>query len=129
MNDLPILNYLSERAAAAGVNLESADGPSGTTGHLLYLVFHSNAKLPLDRVSDVATFVGCDARDLFRLALAQFYNSDTIHLLERMLAPPEMNAAEVAWLSLIRQAAGEELEPPNRFARRLVAALVGGCKG
>jgi hypothetical protein len=124
MNDLPIRNYLSEHAVAAGLDPERLDGPSGSPEHLLRLVLHGNAKLPLDKVADVAALIGCDARGLFRVTLAQFYSSDTIQLLERMLAPPERNSAEEAWLGLIRRAGGKGLEPPNRFARRLVTALV-----
>jgi len=93
MNDLPIRNYLSEHAAVAGVDFESLDGPSGTPEHLLHLIFSGNAKLPLDKVPDVAALTGCDARGLFRVALAQFYSSDTIQLLERMLVPPERASA------------------------------------
>jgi hypothetical protein len=124
MNDLPIRNYVSEHAAAAGLNLESLDGPSGSAEHLLRLVLNGNAKLPLDKVANVAALIGCDARGLFRAALLQFYSNDTIQLLENMLAPPERTSAEEAWLSLIRGAAGDGLEPPNRFARRLVTALL-----
>jgi hypothetical protein len=124
MNDLPIRNYLSEYAVAAGLDPERLQGPSGTSEHLLRLVLHGNAKLPLDKVTDVAALIGCDARGLFRVALAQFYSSGTIQLLEHMLAPPERTAAEEAWLCLIRHAAGEGLEPPNRLARRLVMALL-----
>lgn len=124
MNDLPILNYISERATAAGIDLESLNGPSGTTEHMLCLVFRSQAKLPLDRVTEVAAFIGCDARDLFRVALAQFYNGATIHLLESMLAPREMSVVEEAWLRLIRCAGGDGLEPPSRVGRRLLWALL-----
>jgi hypothetical protein len=124
MNDLPIRNYLSEHAIAAGLAPERLHGPSGLPEHLLRLVLDGNAKLPLDKVADVAVLIGCDARSLFRVALAQFYSSDTIQLLEQMLAPPERGPAEEAWLGLIRHAAGDGLEPPNRFARRLVTALL-----
>jgi hypothetical protein len=124
MNDLPIRNYLSEHAVTVGLDPEKLDGPSGSPEHLLRLVLHGNAKLPLDKVADVAALIGCDARGLFRVALAQFYRHDTIHLLERMLAPPERNSAEEAWLGLIRRAAGVRLDPPSRVARRLLWALL-----
>jgi hypothetical protein len=124
MNDLPIRNYLSEHAVAAGLDPERLDGPSGSPEHLLRLVLHGNAKLPLDKVADVAALIGCDARGLFRVVLAQFYSSDTIQLLERMLAPPERNSAEEAWLGLIRRAAGDRLDPPSRVARRVLWALL-----
>ena len=124
MNDLPIRNYLSEHTVAAGLAPERLHGLSGSPEHLLRLVLDGNAKLPLDKVANVAALIGCDARGLFRVALAQFYSNDTIQLLEHMLAPPERAPAEEAWLSLIRRAAGEGLEPPSRFARRLLWALL-----
>jgi hypothetical protein len=124
MNDLPIRNYLSEHAAATGLNLKSLGGPLGSPRNLLRLVLDGNAKLPLDRVADVAALIGRAARELFRVALAQFYSDESIQLLEQMLAPPEKSAAEEAWIILIRRAAGQGLEPPNRFARRLVTALL-----
>jgi hypothetical protein len=92
MNSLPIRNYLSEHAAAAGLDFESIDGPLGTPEHLLHLIFSRNAKLPLDKVPDVAALAGCDVRSLFRVALSQFYSDDTIQLLERMLATREESA-------------------------------------
>jgi hypothetical protein len=96
MNELPIRNYLSEHTLAAGLAPKRLDGPSGSPEHLLRLVFDGNAKLPLDKVADVAALIGCDARGLFRVALSQFYHHDTIQLLENMLAPQERNSAEEA---------------------------------
>ena len=124
MNDLPIRNYLSEHAIAAGLDPERLDGPPGSSEHLLRLVLHGNAKLPIDKVADVAALIGCDARGLFRIALVQFYSNDTIQLLEHMLAPPERTSAEEAWLALVRHAAGDRLDPPSRVARRLLWALL-----
>lgn len=124
MNDLPIRNYLSEHAVAAGLDSERLDGPSGSPERLLGLVLHGNAKLPLDNVAAVAALIGCDARGLFRVALGQFYSNDTIQLLERMLAPLERDSAEEAWLALIRRAAGDRLDPPSRVGRRLLWALL-----
>lgn len=126
MNSLPIRD-LSEHAAAVNLNLDSLNGPSGSPERVLRLVLDSNAKLPLDRVTDVAALVGCDARGLFRLALMQFYSDDTIQLLERMLGQRERNAAEEAWLSLIRHAAGDGLKPPSQIGRRILIALLRGC--
>lgn len=91
MNRLPIRDYLSKHAAAANLNLDSLNGTSGSPERVLRLVLDSNAKLPLDRVADVAALLECDARGLFLVALTQFYNNDAIQLLERMLAPPEQS--------------------------------------
>lgn len=124
MNSLPISDYLSEHAAAAGLSPDDLDGPSGSPEHLVRLVLDDKAKLPLDKVADVATIVGCDARALFRVALAQFYSGDTIQLMEHMLGPHERNAGEEAWVSFIRSAAPDRLQPPNRFARRLPWTLL-----
>ena len=124
MDDLPIRNYLSEHAVAAGLDPESLDGPSGSPKHLFRLVLDGKAKLPLDKIADVAAIVGCDARGLFRAALAQFYGDDTIQLMERMFGPPERSSGEEAWISFIRRAAPDRLEPPNRFARRLLWTLL-----
>jgi hypothetical protein len=115
MNALPIRNYLAEHAAAAGLDLENLSGPSGSPENVLRLVL-LGAKLPLDKVADVAALIECDARCLFRVALMQFYRDDTIQLLERMLGQSERNPAEEAWLSLVRRAAGGRAQAtePNR---------------
>lgn len=57
MNSLPIRDYLSEHAAAVNLNLDSLNGPSGSPERVLRLVLDSNAKLPLDRVADVAALL------------------------------------------------------------------------
>lgn len=125
MNSIPIRDYLSEHAAS-NLNLEGLNGTFGSPEHLLQLVLNGKAKLPLDKVEDVAAFIGCDAQGLFRLPLQQFYHDDNIQLLERMFGEPERNPAEEAWLSLIRRATGRRLKPPSQVGRRLVAALLRG---
>lgn len=120
MNSLPIRNYLTDCMANAGLSLDDFDGPSGSPEHLVRLVLDGTAKMPLEKVADVAAMLDCDARVLFRAALTQFYSADTIELMERMLGPQERSAGEAAWVDFIRRGAPDRVEPPNRFARRLL---------
>lgn len=95
MNSLPIHVHLAALMTSAGLNM-NLDGPSNSTVHLVRLLLDGKAKLPLDKVAEVAVMLKCDERALFRVALAQFYNSETIALIERMLGAPESSVGEEA---------------------------------
>lgn len=58
---------------------------------LFGIILRGDARLPLDRVEEVALTLGCDARQLFRLAMRQFYEEESICLFERMLGTPITN--------------------------------------
>lgn len=124
MNDVSVRSYLSEKALAKGMDIERIEGPSGSPEHMLRLVLEGTAKLPLDKVEAVAALIGSDARNLFRLALPQFYSQDAIALMERMLGPQSRGSGEDAWVNFVRRAAPDGVEPPGRFARRLLWTLL-----
>lgn len=123
MNSLPIHVHLAELMTSAGLRMD-LDGPSNSPEHLVRLVLGGKAKLPLDKVAEVAVMLKCDERALFRVALAQFYSSDTVALFERMFGPPEWGAGEEAWVRFLRRAAPADVPPPDRFARRLLWTLL-----
>lgn len=89
----------------------------------LALILRSDAKLPLDRVEETAAILGCDVRQLFRLAARQFYDEEAIRLFERMLGTP-MTKEEQKWLHEIRLTAEGPFAESNIMANRLVRALV-----
>jgi hypothetical protein len=89
----------------------------------LELILRSDAKLPLDRVEETAAVLGCDVRQLFRLAARQFYDEEAIRLFERMLGTP-MTKEEQKWLHEIRSAADGPVAEPSAMAKRLVRAMV-----
>lgn len=124
MSSLTIRDYLTELVMAAGLNTDDLNGPPGSSERLVRLVLDGTAKLPLEKVTAVAAIFGCDARALFRVALAQFYSAEAIALLERMLGPQERSAGEEAWVSFVRRAAPADVQPPDRFARRLLRTLL-----
>ncbi|THV23059.1 hypothetical protein [Peteryoungia ipomoeae] len=124
MNSLPIRDYLTDCLATAGLTLVDLDGPSGSPERLVRLVLDGTAKMPLDKVPDVAAMLCCDAKALFRVALTQFYSAETIALMERMLGSQERSAGEAAWVSFIRRMAPDDIQPPDRFARRLLGTLL-----
>jgi hypothetical protein len=124
MNSLPIRNYLTECMATVGLSLHDIDGPTGSPRRLVRLVLDGTAKMPLDKVPDVAAMLRCDAMALFRLALAQFYSADTIALMERMLGPQERSVGEEAWVSFVRSAAPDDVQPPDSFARNMLRTLL-----
>jgi len=85
------------------------------------MILSGDAKLPLDRVEEVADRLGCDKHELFRMAMRQFYDDSAIGLFERMLAPP-VSDEEQMWLNEIRSA-NEAVLAPSGMAKRLVRAL------
>ncbi|WLS09366.1 hypothetical protein Q9314_06225 [Shinella sumterensis] len=104
--------------------LQSSAREGGILGDRLFqMILGGNAKLPLDRVEEVAMALGCDARQLFRLATRQFYDEKTICLFERMLGTPMTNE-EQKWLQEIRSAADGPVAEPSGVAKRLVLALI-----
>lgn len=124
MNSLPIRDYLTDCMANAGLRLDGLDGSSGSTERMVRLVLDGKVKMPLDKVASVAAILDCDARALFRAALAQFYSADTIELMERMLAPQEPTVGEQAWVNFAREAPPDGVRHPDRFALRLLRTLL-----
>ncbi|KQX40909.1 MULTISPECIES: hypothetical protein [unclassified Ensifer] len=90
---------------------------------LFEIILRGDARLPLDRVEEVALALGCDARQLFRLAARQFYDEGAIRLFERMLGTPMTNEEQM-WLHEIRSTAEGPFAEPNIMVKRLVHALV-----
>lgn len=124
MKSLPLHDYLTHYMATAGLNIEDIDGPPSSPERLLRLVLGGTAKMPLDKVADVAAMLKCDDRALFRVALAQFYSADTIALMERMLGPQERSAGEQAWVNFVRSVAPDDVRPPDSFARNMLRTLL-----
>ncbi|PZU19352.1 MAG: hypothetical protein DI589_21670 [Shinella sp.] len=124
MKNFPIRDHLAELVTAAGLSIDDLGGSSGSPERVVRLVLDGKAKLPLDKVADVAVMLDCDAQALFRVALAQFYSADTVALLERMLRPQAKSAGEEVWVSFVRSVAPDDVLPPDRFARRLLRTLL-----
>lgn len=89
---------------------------------LFKMILSGDAKLPLDRVEEVAELLDCDTRHLFRMAMRQFYDKESVSTFERMLSNP-LSENEQQWLDIIRSASGEHVAAPSAMARRLVRAL------
>lgn len=110
------------KAQLAAIHLEERS--SGFVGSRFFeMVIRGEAKLPLDRVEEVADLLGCDGRKLFRLAMRQFYDEDVIGLFERMFCG-SVTDEEQKWLDAIRSAEDGPVAEPNGTAKRLVRALV-----
>jgi len=124
MNSLPLHDYLTDCMITAGISPDDLDGPSGSPERLGRLVLDGTAKMPLDKVPDVAAMLGCDQKALFRVALTQFYSAETIALMERMLGPQDRSAGEAAWVSFIRRIAPDDVRPPDRFTQNLLKTLL-----
>ncbi|KQZ45985.1 hypothetical protein [Ensifer sp. Root558] len=122
MHNVAIRDHISEYAAAAALDPDMINGEPGSINRLLRLVLDGTAKLPLDRVAETAGIISCDRHELFRLALGQFYSDGAIAMFES-LATPRLCAVEQAWLTAIRDAAGDDLKPPSRIARRVIKSL------
>jgi hypothetical protein len=124
MSSLPIRDYLADCMATAGLSQDDLQGPSGSPERLVRLVLEGTAKMPLEKVSDVAAMLKCDDRALFRVALTQFYSAGTVALLERMLGPQERSAGADAWVSFVRSVAPDDVQPPDSFARNMLRSLL-----
>lgn len=122
MNNAPIREYIYERAVINGLQPDLIEGKTGSVARVVRWFLDGKAKLPLDRVTDAAMFLGCDPRHLFWHALKQFFNDENIALFENMLGST-LSADEEVWLTVIRSVAGSHMKPPSHVARGVIHAL------
>lgn len=119
MIESSITEYLNKRHSA----VTQSDSPGGFLGTRLFqLILSGDAKLPLDRVEETAMLLDCNKHELFRMALQQFYDEQTISTFEKMLGC-SISHEEQQWLSVIRSASDGPVVKPSAIARRLVRAL------
>lgn len=114
-----IPEYLNKRHRAVAQS-DSSGGFLGT--RLFQLILSGDAKLPLDRVEETAALLGCDKHELFRVAMRQFYDEQTISTFEKMLGCSISNE-EQQWLDVVRSASDGPVVKPSATAWRLVRAL------
>jgi len=119
MIESSITEYLNKRHRTVAQS-DSSGGFLGT--RLFQLILSGDAKLPLDRVEETAVLLRCDKHELFRMAMRQFYDEQTISMFEKMLGCSNSNE-ERQWLDVIRSASDGPVVKPNAIARRLVRAL------
>lgn len=119
MSEPSLTDFLVERYSL----VEQADNSASFLGTRLFkMILSGDAKLPLDRVEEVANLLDCDSRHLFRMAMRQFYDKESASMFERMLSNP-LSQNEQQWLDIIRKASGEDVAAPSTMARQLVRAL------
>ncbi|MEQ1403592.1 hypothetical protein ABK249_01485 [Neorhizobium sp. Rsf11] len=114
-----LVAFLQKQIAEMSV---PASSESYLVSPLFQLILRGEAKLPLDRVEQVARAMGVDIQLLFRLAMRQFYDEESVSLFERMLRTP-VTHEEQQWLDAIRSAADGPVAEPSGMARRLLRAL------
>lgn len=119
MIESSITEYLNKRHHAVAQS-DSSGGFLGT--RLFQLILSGDAKLPLDRVEETAALLGCDKHELFRVAMRQFYDEQTISTFEKMLGC-SISHEEQQWLDVVRSASDGPVAKPSATARRLVRAL------
>ncbi|MVO95508.1 hypothetical protein [Rhizobium leguminosarum] len=119
MNKPSIGEFLNARCLelTPSINAESYIG----SRHFA-MVLSGEAKLPLDRVEEVAGRLRCNKHELFRLAMHQFFDDVAIGLFERMLAQP-VSDEEQMWLNEIRSANYGPVSAPSGTSKRLLRAL------
>jgi hypothetical protein len=83
--------------------------------NMLSMIKAGRAKLPLDRVSALATALECDAVMLFQLAIEQLCGNTT-EVAVRQIFKTLVTENEVAWLEEIRRASGHS--NPSLTAKR-----------
>lgn len=114
-----LTDYLVERYRL----VEQTDNSASFLGTRLFkMILSGDAKLPLDRVEEVANLLDCDSRHLFRMAMHQFYDKESVSMFELMLSNP-LSQFEQQWLDLIRSASGGDVGAPSAMGRRLIRAL------
>jgi hypothetical protein len=118
MNEPSLIDFLKQHHAVA--NAESRQAFFDT--RFFKMILSGDAKLPLDRVEEIADLLVCDRRQLFRMAMRQFYDEEAISTFERMLGNP-LTDGEQQWLDIIRSASSEHVAEPSAMARRLLRAL------
>ena len=119
MTEPSLTDFLMERYRLVAQTDNSA---SFLGTRLFKIILAGDAKLPLDRVEEVADLLDCDRHHLFRLAMRQFYDKVSVSMFERMLSNP-LSENEQQWFDVIRSASGDEVAAPSAIAKRLLRAL------
>jgi len=81
------------------------------------MVKNGTAKLPLDRVADLARAMECDVNDLMRLALRQFHEEDVVRCIETALRAGSVTPSAVG-------STDEDIEELRRLDSDAMALLV-----
>ncbi|KQW31339.1 hypothetical protein ASE36_03510 [Rhizobium sp. Root274] len=119
MIESSITEYLNNRHSAVA----QSDSPGGFLGTRLFqLILFGDAKLPLDRVEKTAVLLDCNKHELFRMAMRQFYDEQTISTFQKMLGC-SISDEEQQWLDVIHSASDGPVVKPSAIARRLARAL------
>ncbi|WP_181171715.1 XRE family transcriptional regulator, partial [Mesorhizobium sp. B2-6-7] len=92
--------------------------------NLRAMIKGGTAKLPLDRVSALATALACDPVMLFQLAIAQL-GGDTTELAVRQIFGTPVTENEVAWLEEIRRASDQTNPSLTSKARSALRGIFG----
>ena len=100
--DLPTFLRQQYDSISSSTGLEELASAAGfERAQTLQLILDGEARLPLDRVRDVAHAFDCDPRFLFRLTLHQIMPD--AHAVDELLGPC-VTRNEIAWLEFIRAA-------------------------
>jgi hypothetical protein len=92
--------------------------------NMLAMIKAGTAKLPLDRVSALATALECDPVMLFQLAVEQL-GGNTTELAVRQIFKTLVTENEVAWLEEIRRASGHSNPSLTAKARSAIHGIFG----
>lgn len=92
--------------------------------NMLAMIKAGTAKLPLDRVSALATALECDRVMLFQLAIEQL-GGDTTELAVKQIFGTLVTENEVAWLEEIRRASGHTNPSFTSKARSAIRGIFG----
>lgn len=99
--------YIEEHAEASNQSYRDIAVMAGfTKSSIIYSFISGEAKVPIDRVSDLAGALGCDAGHLFLLALEQWFEPESFGRIREMFRLP-LSQNELAWLAAIQKASNE----------------------
>ena len=99
--------FIDECASATGrTYLKIALAAGYSSANIIQAFIADQAKVPLDRVADLAHALECDASKLLELTLERHFNPETF-IRMRSLFIKDITDNERAWLAALQEASGE----------------------
>lgn len=122
----PLAQFIEEHANRSGYSFEEIGILCGfRTGNLIYSFTRGEIRPPLDKITTLAEVLGCDAGQLFTLAIKEWFSQELFEQMqEAFLVYPSLEKAETDWLATVREIFGGRVPDMNDHLRRRLKLLM-----
>ncbi len=124
MNSTEISEIIMSRLADQRLSLAMLAERIAVPASVIEGIAAGETKLPLEYAERLAVALDTDPAVIAGPLLRQHFSSAAIDVLNYLCNAGHLTEAEKAWLSLLRVAAPDGLEPPSRIARRVICSLL-----